>query len=126
MLYVDNNCIFIVPMNSTSLDVSQSGSTVAGSEFTWTCSVSETISGFTNMPSAVWLLADNNVPVPSGGDITITTTRSNNTATAILNFNPLRTSHGAVYLCRGTLMSPAQDGLIQTMKQIDLNVQRKI
>ncbi len=126
MLYVHNNFIFIVPMNSTSLDVSQSGSTVAGSEYTLTCNVSETISGFTNMPSAVWLLAGSNVPVPSGGDITITTTRSNNSATAILNFNPLRTSHDAAYICRGTLMSPAQDGLIQTMKQIDLDVQRKI
>ena len=96
---------------------------MAGSEFTLTCTVSEIISGFTNMPSAVWLLAD---PVASDDDITITTTRSNNTATAILNFNPLRTSHGVPYRCRGTLMSPAQDDLIQTMNETDLNVQRKI
>ncbi len=113
-------------MNTTSLDVSQSGSTVAGSEFTWTCSVFKTTSGFTNMPNAVWLLAGSNVPVLSGDGITITTTRSNSIATAILNFNPLRTSHGARYVCRGTLMSPAQDEQIQTMKEIDLNVQRKI
>ena len=98
---------------------------MAGSEFTLTCTVSEIISGFTNMPSAVWLLADNNAPVTSDDDITITTTRSNNTARAILNFNPLRTSHGVPYRCRGTLMSPAQDDLIQIMIETNLDVQSK-
>ena len=78
------------------------------------------------MPSAVWLSADNNAPVTSDDDITITTTRSNNTATAILNFNPLRASHGVPYRCRGTLMSPAQDDLIQIIKATDFNVQRKL
>ncbi len=99
---------------------------MAGSEFTLTCIVSEIIVGFTNMPSAVWLLAGTNVSVPSGGDITITSTRSNNTATAILNFNPLRTSHSVSYICRGLLMSPAQENPIITTKRTDLHVQCKL
>ncbi len=99
---------------------------MAVSEFTLTCTVSEIIFGFTNMPSAVWLLAGTNVSVPSGGGITITSTRSNNTATAILNFNPLRTSHSASFICRGLLMSPAQENPIITTKRTDLNVQCKL
>ena len=68
-------CEFLVPSGSITASVSQSGSVVAGSEFTLTCVITEVIPGLTNMPSAMWL-GINSEPVTSGNGITLTTSHN--------------------------------------------------
>ena len=104
-------CEFLVPPGSITASFSQSGSMVAGSEFTLTCVITEVIPGLTNMPSAMWL-GINSEPVTSGN---LTTSRNDTSATAILNFNPLKASHGIIYTCIGNLVTPIQREPLQVM-----------
>ena len=113
-------CEFLVPPGYITASVSQSGSVVAGSEFNLTCVITEVIPGLTNMPSATWL-GINNEPVTSGNGITLTTSRNDTSATAILNFNPLKASHGIVYRCNGSLTTPTQP--LQVINEARLGVQ---
>ena len=115
-------CEFLVPPGSITASVSQSGSMVAGSEFTLTCVITEVIPGLTNMPSAMWL-GINSEPVTSGNGITLTTSRNDTSATAILNFNPLKASHGIVYTCIGNLVTPTQREPLQVMNEARFWVQ---
>ena len=115
-------CEFLVPPGSITASVSQSGSVVAGSEFTLTCVITEVISGLTNMPSAMWL-GINSEPVTSGNGITLTTSSNDTSATAILNFNPLKDSHGTVYVCIGNLATPTQREPLQFTNETRFRVQ---
>ena len=115
-------CEFLVPPGSITTSVSQSGSVVAGSEFTLTCVITEAIPCLTNMPSAMWL-GINSEPVTSGNGITLTTSRNDTSATAILNFNPLKASHYTVYTCIGNLATPTQREPLQVMNEARLRVQ---
>ena len=104
-----------VPPNPVVASIAMSGPPLIGSEFSLDCIVSEDITGLTNMPTAMWLGADN-TPLTTGNDITITLSRSETVALATLTFNPLRASHGEgdeVYRCSGNLVSPALDSLIE-------------
>ena len=109
-------CEFLVSPGSITASVSQSGSVVAGSEFTLTCVITEVIPGLTNMPSAMWL-GINSEPVTSGNGITLTTSSNDTSATAILNFNPLKASHDTVYMCIGNLATPTQREPLQVMNE---------
>ena len=104
-------CEFLVPPGSITASVSQSGSVVAGSEFTLTCVITEVIPGLTNMPSAMWQRI-NSEPVTSGN---LTTSHNDTSATAILNFNPLKASYDTVYMCIGYLVTPTQREPLQIM-----------
>ena len=115
-------CEFLVPPGSITASVSQSGSMVAGSEFTLTCVITEVIPGLTNMPSAMWQRI-NSEPVTSRNGITLTTSRNDTSATAILNFNPLRASHDTVYTCIGYLATPTQREPLQAMNEAIFRVQ---
>ena len=82
--------------------VSGEGPVEAGSEGpTLTCTVRETISGLTNMPSALWM-------GPSGSveDGELTGTTSDVTATLTLTFLSLLTSQAGEYTCQGTVVTP--------------------
>ena len=109
--------IFISPVSPGSLkvktDVSAKGPQEAGStDLTLTCTVSETISGLTDMPSAHW-----SGPVTSGDDIVVSETlRNATTVTVDLTFSSLHTSHAGQYTCQGTLVSPAaEENIISTV-----------
>ena len=115
-------CEFLVPPGSITASVSQSGSMVAGSEFTLTCVITEAIPGLINMPSAMWL-GINSEPVTSGNGITLTTSRNDTSATAILNFSPLKASNGIVYECIGNLATPTQREPLQVMSEARFRVQ---
>ena len=75
---------------------------MAGSEFNLTCTVSEVISGLTNMPTAAWLDSNNMVIKQD-----MTVLRSDNVSSAFLRFNPLRTSLQQRYTCSGSIVSQA-------------------
>ena len=95
--------------------MSEAGPVEAGSAgLTLTCTVTEVISGLTNMPSAHWMGPSG--PVTSGDDIIVTETFSNETTvTVTLSFSSLHTSHAGLYTCQGTVVSPAiVDGLAIT------------
>ena len=72
---------------------------------TLTCSVRETISGLTNMPSALWVGPSG--PVEDGESVTLTGTSSNVTATLTLTFLSLLTSQAGEYTCQGTVVTSA-------------------
>ena len=98
-----------VPADSLKVvtNVSEAGPVEAGSAgLTLTCTVTEVISGLTNMPSAHWMGPSG--PVTSGDDIIMTETFSNDTTvTVTLSFSSLHTSHAGLYTCQGTVVSPA-------------------
>ena len=100
-----------VPSDPINATVTRSGSSVAGSEFTLTCVISEAISGLANRPTAIWLnTADEERPVVSGDGITIATpSPGNNVARSTLTFNPLKTSHNRAYTCSGSITSLAEN-----------------
>ena len=73
---------------------------------TLTCTVRETISGLTNMPSAHWMGPSG--PVTSGEDIVVTQiVHDDTTATVTVTFSSLHTSHAGEYTCQGTVVTPA-------------------
>ena len=86
--------------------MSGEGSVEAGSgSLTLTCTVRETISGLTNMPSALW--AGPSGPVEDRENVILTGTTSDATATLTLTFPSLLTSQAGGYTCQGTVVTPA-------------------
>ena len=86
--------------------VSDEGPDEAGSGgLTLTCTVRETISGLTNMPSALWVGPSG--PVEDGESVTLTETTSDAIATLILTFPSLLTSQAGEYTCQGTVVTRA-------------------
>ena len=100
---------FPVPPGSLEVEteVSEDGPVEAGSGgLTLTCTVHETISGLTNMPSAHWMGPSG--PVTSGEDSVMTqTVLDNTTANVTVTFSSLHTSHAGEYTCQGTVVTPA-------------------
>ena len=74
--------------------------------YSLTCTVSK-ISGLINSPTATWTTGG--VAVSNGNDITVSSTASDTSSLSTLTFDPLRTSHGNIYSCDGSLSSPALD-----------------
>ena len=89
---------------------------MAGSEFTLTCNITETISGLTNMPTAIWRNIDDELVTP-GDDINIEMSTLETAATSVLIFDPLKASHGKVYRCVGSLISAAQEESVQVTRE---------
>ena len=115
-----------MPSNPITATVNTTGSTVAGSEFILNCIISETFSGLTDTPTAMWLdIAGGGVPVTSGNGITIATSSTGGVVVTVLTFNPLRTSHDGTYRCSGSITSPADDDLMDVTTDINLIVQSK-
>ena len=97
-----------VPHGSLKVEgiVSDLGLTEAGGIGpTLTCTVTETIPGLTNMPSAIWVTM-----AVSGGSIAVNDIfRNGTTAVTSLSFPELHTSHAGLYTCRGVLNSSGVD-----------------
>ena len=72
---------------------------------TLTCTVRETISGLTNIPSVLWVGPSG--PVEDGESVTLTVTTSDVTATLTLTFLSLLTSQAGEYTCQWTVVTPA-------------------
>ena len=110
---------------SVETGVAHSGPLVAGSsDLSLTCTVSETIQGLSELPSAVWVMTDT-TPLTSGEDnIAITETSiDGRTVVSTLSFSPLLTSHAGLYHCQATLHSPAVAGdITQDSSPITVNV----
>ena len=94
-----------VPPTSLTATVSSSGTTRAGMVYSLTCTVSKTVEGLINTPTATWTTGE--AAVINGNGITLSTTTFNETAASTLTFDQLRTSHNGRYSCDGTLTTPA-------------------
>ena len=63
------------------------------------------------------------MPISNGSGISIATVYRSLSTTSVLTFDPLRTSHGNVYVCNGSLTSPARSQSFTVSSQPDqLNV----
>ena len=106
--------------------MSEDGPVEAGSTgLTLTCTVSEVISGLTNIPSAHWSTYTG--LITSGEHIVVAeTVRNATTVTVALTFSSLHTSHAGQYTCQGTLVSPAaEDDIISTSDPVSVIVTSK-
>ena len=83
-----------------------SGTARTGMIYNLTCTVSKTVDGLMNSPTATWTTAGG-VAVSNENGITVSTMTTSETAVSTLTFNPPRTSHNERYSCDGTLTSPA-------------------
>ena len=126
-VYNERHYVHTSPVPTDSLevetDVSEDGPVEAGStDLTLTCTVSEVISGLTDMPSAHW-----SGPVAPVDNIVVTeTVRNATTVTVALTFSSLHTSHAGQYTCQGILVSPAtEDNIISTSDPVSVTIRCK-
>lgn len=95
----------LVPPNAIAASVNSSDTARAGMIYNLTCTISKTVDGLINSPTATW--TSGGVAVTNENGITVSTVITDITAISILTFNPLRTSHVGGYTCDGTLTSLA-------------------
>ena len=110
-------------MNAITTDVSRSGIVRAGMVYNLTCTVSETVDGLINSPTAAWTTGG--VAVSNGNGITLSTINDDISYNSTLIFDPLRTSHDGRYSCNGILVSPALETLLIHSTVEILQVQSK-
>ena len=94
-----------VPPDAIIATVSSSGTARAGMVYSLTCTVTKTVDGLINSPTATWTTGG--VAVTNGNGITVSTMSADASKMAMLTFDLLRTSHDGRYSCDGTLTSPA-------------------
>ena len=118
-----------VPPGSVEIETEMvSGPVQAGSGnlsyLTLTCKVHETISGLTNMPTALWVGPSG--PVEDGENFTLIGTTNERTATLTLSSPSLLTSQAGEYTCQGTVVTPAGvDDITITSIPTDITVRCK-
>ena len=114
-------CISVVPSPIISVNISTSGSLVAGSEYNLTCVVYELFTGLTGSPVATWT-AGSNAPPPG----TVFPSSSTYGTVAVLSINPLRTSYPTSYTCYGSYFSPADNITRAVEETINILIQSKV
>ena len=124
MIYLCFSILSIsVPRPAITVSVISEGSDTAGESYVLTCTVMEEIEGLINMPSLQWLNSLDQV-VTNGEGITVgQIQRTDTTATLVLTFDPVRTSHVGNYTCQGTLESPP--GPLMNTSEQTVTVQSK-
>ena len=102
------------------MNISTSGSLIAGSEFNLTCVVYELFTGLTGSPVATWT-AGSNAQLPGP----VFTSSAADKTIATLSINPIRTSYPTTYICRGSLLSPAESETQEFERTMTISVQSK-
>ena len=113
----------LVPPNAITTSVSRSGTARAGSIYNLTCTVSKTVDGLINSPTATWTIGRVGETVVNGNGIDVSTMTNDTTSISTLTFDPLRTSHDGRYNCDGTLTSPALETALMPFTVETLYVQ---
>ena len=110
-----------VPPNSIGTSISTRGLSVAGYNFTLTCSV-RTVEGL-DVPSVLWVDSEGQ-SINSSEDIVLGDLMySNNGVSRDLYFDPIRTSDEGMYTCLAKLYSPSLDILLNSSVSYNLDVQ---
>ena len=112
-----------MPPEVLTASVSRSGTARAGMVYNLTCTVSKTVDGLANAPTATWAIGG--VAVSTGNDIVVSGSASDMSAIATLTFELLRTSHEGRYICEGTLTSPSLKMPLTPSTAEPLHVQSK-
>ena len=94
--------------------------------YSLTCTVSKTVGGLVNSPTATWTDVSTGMAVTNGNGITLSTMTTSETVTSMLTFDVLRTSHNGEYRCDGTLTSPARSEPLMPSMAVELSVQSKL
>ena len=97
---------------------------MAGGMYMLNCTVSKRIYGLKNVPISVWTVEGMEISDTQLG-IQISNTSTDNAFTSILTFNPLKTTHGNKYCCKGTLTSSAIPFQLDSTQQHQVIVQSK-
>ena len=121
VLTLFDDSLSIVPDNAIQASISRSGIARAGERYTLICTVSKTISGLMNFLNVSWIAGVQTVT--NDNRVTVSTNVGSTSSVSILTFNPLRTSHGRNYDCRGSLESPALTRPLATSEQERVNIQ---
>ena len=103
--------------------MSSSGIARAGMVYNLTCTVSKTVDGLINSPTATWTNTSTGMAVSNGKGITVSTVTDDMMSTSTLTFDPLRTSHKGSLVCGGTLTSPARETALMPSTMETLRVQ---
>ena len=121
-------CLFalLVPPNVLTATVSSSGTAKAGMVYSLTCTVSKTVDGLINSPTATWTDLSTRMTVINGNEIIVSTMAVNETAISTLSFDPLTTSHEGRYSCDGTLTSIALETEVTHSTMETLQVQSEM
>ena len=110
----------MIPVPSASRTLNSSavavGTNVAGQRISINCTVSRRVHGIENTPMATWTGQFED-------DVEIT---GQNTSSAILTFRKLKTSHGKMYTCLGSLISPALSETYFVMENYSVIVNSKL
>ena len=115
-----------VPPGSVMAVVSRSGTARAGMVYNLTCTVSKTVAGLINSPTAFWITGIEGMPVSNGNNITVATSNDDEMSViSTLTFDPLRTSHNGAYMCVGSLNSPALQMPLMPSVEEELSVQSR-
>ena len=104
--------------------MSSSGIARAGRNYNLTCTVSKTVDGLINSPTATWTIGG--VAITNRNGITVSNITDDTASISTLIFDPLRTSHGAQYRCSGFFMSPARDTALMPYVDENVNIQSKL
>ena len=121
IIITDHAILVSVPLDAVTATVSSSDIAIAGMIYNLTCTVSKTVDGLLNSPTATWTTAGGGA-VSNGNEITVSTMTTDDTAISILTFDPLRTSHEGSYSCDGTLTSPALQAPLTPSAMVEHNV----
>ena len=111
-----------VPSDAIQVGIDRSGIATAGEMYSLTCNVSA-ISGFMNAPSVAWTVEGGSINTTSGSGISLSNSTGALFSLSSLTFDPLRTSHGEVYTCGGSIASPALETPRTTDMQERVTVQ---
>ena len=83
--------------------------------------MSRTVGGLLNRLTVSWTAGMQRAA--NENSETASTTVGNSTSVFLLTFNPLKTSHGGIYVCRGSLESPALSRPLATSEQERVSIQ---
>ena len=91
------------PQSIDVTTITSSGATTAGENYTLECSV--IVTGSTDQPSIIWLVAGVEVPSSDPTRTVLVTSGSAGSYSNTLTFHPLAASHAGTYTCRATVGS---------------------
>lgn len=113
--------LLAVPPNPIENSINSDGPSVAGYNFTLTCTVMS-IEGL-GTPNVLWVDAEG-YPANSTDDILLgDLMTSGQITTRNLYFDPIRISDEGIYTCISTLYSPSLDSHLNSSASYELNVQ---
>ena len=91
------------PQSIDVTTITSSGATTAGENYMLVCSV--IVTGSTDQPSIIWLVAGVEVPSSDPTRTVLVTSGSTSGYSNTLTFHPLAASHAGTYTCRATVGS---------------------